>query len=259
MKWEQLTESTTAPIRTYSDLLKFVNEHCQPYIHENPYFETNRLYRGMKTPSTIASINTIRKDRLPKDTAKQVQKELDEEFISQGFKAIRSNSMFCIGESYNAEEYGEVHVVYPMGNFEYTWSPEIRDLTVALYNQTDASKFVPSDNKTLNVDEFPESIRISIDARAENKGLEKLSGHISTNDLIKLYPDNVPKSISYYFSKLNLIRIDTNFSEIVKEYQTTDLVKAIESGNEIMITGDKYLAIPFERYTELKRYHKETK
>lgn len=259
MKWNQLTESEMVPIRTYRELLQFVEEHCQPYIRENPDFETNRLYRGMKTPNTIASINTIRKDRLPKDTARKVQEELDAEFIAQGFKAIRSNSMFCLGESYNAEEYGEVHVVYPIGNFEYTWSPEIRDLTVALYNQTDSAKFIPSDKKIMDVNNFSDSIRGSLDERAKRLGIEKLSGNISTNDLMVLYPDIVPKSISYYFSKLNVIRIDTNFSEIVGEYQTTDLVKAIVSGNEIMITGNKYLAIPLERYVDLKRLHKGNK
>lgn len=46
---------------------------------------------------------------------------------SQGCVALRSNSLFATGSMKNAEFFGQLAVVIPGGEFDYSWSPQVGD------------------------------------------------------------------------------------------------------------------------------------
>jgi hypothetical protein len=60
-----------------------------------------------------------------------VSAKIDARLKKQNFTALRSNSIFCTTNYGTASAYGDVvFVIFPINGFSYTWSPQIRDLTV---------------------------------------------------------------------------------------------------------------------------------
>jgi len=100
---------------------KFIEEHCSEFLASAK--AANRfLYRGIKTydsPSKIF-LGSPRNDRRSRDTDPAVQLIVDEYLTLQGFKALRSNSIFCTGEEQNALTYGDPYIIFPINGFEYT-------------------------------------------------------------------------------------------------------------------------------------------
>lgn len=53
--------------------------------------------------------------------------EWNQAMASQGCVALRSNSLFATGSMKNAEFFGQLAVVIPGGEFDYSWSPQVGD------------------------------------------------------------------------------------------------------------------------------------
>lgn len=82
---------------------------------------------GEKMPAYVFD---VRKDRKPAATTKPFHTILDDWFEeNQGLKA-RSETMFCYGEDAigSTTAYGDTFAVFPVGDFTYTWSPNVVDL-----------------------------------------------------------------------------------------------------------------------------------
>lgn len=77
-------------------------------------------------------VKTVRDARKPKDTDKRRHKMFNALIAAAGGIANRSNSLFCTGSFDDANTYGTVFVVYPVGSFNYTWSPFFQDWTKSL-------------------------------------------------------------------------------------------------------------------------------
>jgi len=74
---------------------------------------------------------TVRKDRYPMDTVKEIHTILDDWFEEEMGTRARSQALFVFGESGReaASEYGGgLCVVLPIGAFHYVWSPKVKDL-----------------------------------------------------------------------------------------------------------------------------------
>jgi hypothetical protein len=70
----------------------------------------------------------VRKDRKPKDMDIKTHKELNKLFHKKFGWKVRSEGLFCTGNINEAGGYGYEFLVFPIGEFKYVWSPEIRDL-----------------------------------------------------------------------------------------------------------------------------------
>ena len=129
-----------------NDLLAMLERDCAPFLNESKH--RGLLRRGMKAssfggakkvtdPFTGKELyfweNKVRKDRQPRDFSTAQHKELDEWFLkNHGFKA-RSEGLFCFGDrakNHVTAEYGQLYFIFPIGEFEYVWSPQIADLYV---------------------------------------------------------------------------------------------------------------------------------
>jgi len=114
-------------------IIKFVQKNCSIALDE--MLATGKyLLRGTREDNQTVFIGQSRTDssRLPADTPLITQSQVDDSLYQAGFKALRSNSIFCSSTIRTAREYGSPYAIFPVNGFEYTWSSKIFDLTGAL-------------------------------------------------------------------------------------------------------------------------------
>lgn len=243
MKWHQLTESVDE-----NNLEEFILKNCQPYIKENPDWKIDPLFRGINDHKLV-SIHQIRTDRNPKDSRKFYHDLYNAAFAANNISSNRSNSIFCTGDSQKANQYGRVYVIFPIGNFKYTWSPTIEDLYNEAYSllYNDVIHFKNADADVLTADDFPETLRWNVD---DGTVPEKFSYNFIA-DYLDRHAFDVWEIIDEHDNQkelFNRLKFDvSNFNKKFGElYETTNLQEAILSDNEIMISGGEYLAVKKE-------------
>jgi hypothetical protein len=116
--------------------VEFIKANCSDilkvYQKTNPIF----LYRGIggdddqdDTPLKKIIRGNSPIDREPLSTDPRISELLDTTLTKAGFSAIRSNSIFCVGNEYTASNYGDVYVIFPVNGFTYSWCATAEDLT----------------------------------------------------------------------------------------------------------------------------------
>lgn len=135
----------------------------------------NFLYHGLsKGKRPFDKIIKPREGRKPTDTPEIIQEIIDDMLYMDGFKALRSNSIFTTTEKEQAVDYGKPFIAFPINGFNYTWFKNTHDLYGYLRNNTHF------DIKDLhNIDELEEEkTKIIQDALSKvepvNKDLEKI-------------------------------------------------------------------------------------
>ena len=187
--------------RTYAiKVAKFIKEHCQPWLSQtrNGY---QVVYRGLKgvnnfgedarLADNFAFIKDVRSDRKPKDTAPSLHALFDELIAKAGKVANRSNSMFVTGSPSRAKEYGKLFVVFPVGEFNYTWSYEYEDW----YNDAPADdpefeiffpKYIEGDDNSLK-----KAIDSNNEIMIKCKAAVYINDHFFTNYVLPLLVNGV--------------------------------------------------------------------
>lgn len=108
-------------------LLK-MEKACAPFLAELGSRE-NVLWRGFNRRFALADdhIVPVTKDRKPLDTHRELHFAMDDWFFDTfGFRA-RSNAVFATGSKSMSTIYGKPHAIYPIGKYEYVWSPVVAD------------------------------------------------------------------------------------------------------------------------------------
>lgn len=104
-----------------------VERQCADFIQElGAQFG---LWRGFNRRFSLPDDHklAVPEDRKPLDTEREIHHAMDDWFFDNfGFRA-RSNAVFCTGSENAALAYGNVHAIYPIGKYEYVWSPEVED------------------------------------------------------------------------------------------------------------------------------------
>lgn len=111
------------------------------------------VYRGFDAPreeSTPVRFAAPRPDRRPMDTSIGWHNLLDQFFAKRFGNKFRSNALFCTGNTAVASYYGTLHIMIPMGNGQFIWSPDVDDLA----NSVSALLPPPPDLKELTGDGF---------------------------------------------------------------------------------------------------------
>ena len=112
--------------REYRTIIgRFLSLHCESWIREAQGHPT---FRGTnRTNNWPTFTRKVRDDREPRDSSPE-ENQLFEFFLeAAGSSARRHNSLYVTGREGYADSYGRPHVVYPMGNFSYTWLPGTSD------------------------------------------------------------------------------------------------------------------------------------
>lgn len=110
------------------NLQQFIEKNCKPWFSQlsDPYEQY--VYRGVKRNiNDVAVVQTLIHNRNPVDE-KPIQMQVFNDIIKSYNKtANRNNSIFVTHSEKFAKLYGRLWVVLPIGNFNYTWSPNAKD------------------------------------------------------------------------------------------------------------------------------------
>ena len=106
---------------------QYIQEHCGPWLSQAG---SGVAYRGISERAKQGRVlftHPVRTDRRPKDSTASTHEFFNDLISLTGGVANRSNSAFVTPSISTAENYGQACVVMPVGEFSYTWSPDIKD------------------------------------------------------------------------------------------------------------------------------------
>jgi hypothetical protein len=202
-----------------------VGNECQFFISQTaPY---RPLYRGISSSNFGEPMITKRvrlDDREPTDTTEELHALANEYFVEQ-YGAPFRNSMFVTGDDSWAGAYGRIYSVYPIGDFEYLWSPKTKDLW-------QASRTIRHANT---------KFRLAVgryESRKEGGFPEQGMGEKESSAAVA--------EMKTYFEKATAA-----FEEnVLSGYQKDNLDDGIISKHEIMIRTKTYHAISFNELAQ---------
>lgn len=174
-----------------------------------------------------------------------------------GISDVRGSSIFCNGLKKVAKSYGDVHKVYPIGDYKFIWSPKIMDSYLyesRIWDKIENEFRLLSKINILNDLEpfFREMLKAQIkyDTWVSSTSRDKFIREIAEKFIYQGYWANVK---TFYKSEEEFLDL---FPNMLKEalakagrelYQDTDMKKAIESGCEVLIyKSDGYFAVKVE-------------
>ncbi len=116
-------------------LQDFIYENCREWVEKTDSHD-GIIYRGVNRPPIIdnysemnAFVKPTRLDRKPRDSLPALHQIFNNVLQAANSPVNRSNSLFCTSSASEAREYGKVYVLFPIGNFDYMWSPYYEDWT----------------------------------------------------------------------------------------------------------------------------------
>ena len=199
-----LVEETTVEGDALGD---FILKHCQPFLKLKPDpLKDPKLFRGMESGYMYPTVVDVRQDRKPRDMSVEIHNGIDTELKKRGFVARRGNSIFCTGSFNSSLMYGKPYLVFPVGEFSYTWSRVVKDLI----NQQDSI--------------------LSGYGLTTKKGKSFVPGHNSVNKVLA-DRDGIKGDFSRIVDDL--------------QYQTSNFHDALVSGNESLINCQQVLYVPY--------------
>lgn len=134
-------------VKTPELLVDFLSERAAPFLKEtngkgfllrstNIISASANKLKGDRNVFDYAIYKT-RKNRIPLNTPLELHKIADKWFSEKfGFKA-RSQAVLTFGDDtmITKSEYGNfVSAIFPIGNYEYAWSPSVKDMNVLVKN-----------------------------------------------------------------------------------------------------------------------------
>jgi hypothetical protein len=142
-----LTESEEIIFKTYSDesisdIADVIIKNCKPFLNEiNNEPTTYIMWRGTKELKNILLLRkTVRLNRRPRDMDQSLFIKVDKWFKKNMGIPFRSQGLFVSGSSTVAKIFGFPNIIFPIGNFEYCWSPIYDDLTDNIVNRISSLK-----------------------------------------------------------------------------------------------------------------------
>lgn len=243
MRLNELSPGKTVPMPSQDmDLqtifAKYIKPTCSRSLYEMKK-ANGLLYRGM-TPRAPVFAGKSRNDRMARDSIQQYITITDKMLASQGFIALRSNSIFVTGDLEMAKAYGDgLYAIFPMNGFQYTYSNYL-DLVI-----TSWVDIIPLKLKKYLINEIQNKIhrlttlvdfflKNNIDYDNVDESLAFLKKSFPEDALIQsLTPDNIydPKGFVDYY-----------------KFKKDNMAYAIQHGNEIYIHG-RYFAIDVNKYS----------
>lgn len=194
----------------YQQAADLIVRNCQPYLTAiKNQLESNILYRGINVqPGAKVIIQSkCPVNRKPTLTPIEQHHAADDWFFEKTGIRYRSNAVFCTGNRGDAGSYGNMFIIFPIGNFSFCYSPKIDDLTPELD--------------------------------------EAVDNYLIAHGKMPWHDTPTPKQISAIVRK---VLRSGNYK------QNNNLIKAIHSGNEVMVHCDTYYAVPVISYDDIIDY-----
>ena len=155
------------------------------------------FYRGTVDDMFLIYKGRIRDNRMPTNTPREVQQRINDWMQHNGFRALRTNSLFVTTDLDQAKSYGTPFIIFPKNGFAFTWFQNSKDLYHSMVRDTAITgDGEPPDHNQLtdyfdddrNLDEFMRSVGPRNDniQEAMQKGVEIM---ISGVDYYAISPD----------------------------------------------------------------------
>lgn len=108
-----------------------IKENCKQYLAEIKDPTKVIAYRGIRDRGDhgFISVKDTRTNRQPLDTNKGLSAKIDEWFKREYGIRFRSSANFAAGDSNIAGKFGDVYIMFPIGDYDYVWSPNYSDIT----------------------------------------------------------------------------------------------------------------------------------
>lgn len=214
-------------------LAKTIAKECSQALGQ--YRKTKLiLLRGIGSNVPSAFVGRSWNNRETKDSSQRLQEIYDEVLKSKGFKALRGNSIFTTTDDSFASSYGDLYYIFPKNGSNYTWNKFNKDLVLESIDQVlDIGAF---EEIVVNVENWYEKkYKKELRWKYEDpyEAMYDLDGFFKTLKKLK-YPKNITllDVVAWDYIKNDIGPTATNFAA------------GLESGNEMMISGE-YYAIEF--------------
>jgi hypothetical protein len=169
-----------------------IARNCQPYIQEMNG-EIYSLLRGMNEHQTFIKKRVRLNDRTPMAMSLRLQKTMNEYFSSQFGSPFR-NAALCTGDHNHAQIFGTVFSVFPIGEYQYLWSPDIADVNWAYgafrtnyqFDYADSNELDTGFMKNVIADATFRTIDLSVAIASEKEIMLRCNSYYGvSNDIIK--------------------------------------------------------------------------
>jgi hypothetical protein len=193
------------------------------------------LYSGRYSNDSIIT-KKVRTDRKSTDMNYDLHKMYDDIFYKKFKIYARSNAIFCSGSMIVAGGYGStVYSIFPAGKYQVIWSDKIYDL---YKNDVTTDILIKYNIKYRNY-------RMDI--------LDATNNSTELKHLLKKLPQNMMSSNSeikkQFFQEMD--------KKVLSTYHKGDIMKAIKSKNEIMLTCNYYIGLKNIDYNRVIRQYIE--
>lgn len=266
-----------------------------PYIKE--YLKNFRaapndgmMYSG-RNGDNAYHINKIRTGRYPKDTPEHIHGWFDDLFLEIFGTRYRSNAVFVTGGLSTADRYGDnIYGIFPIGNnYRYIYSPYISDLYSEMIDSgqypymgmdiQDIAGEMMDDSDSFDGDDIWEESRdmaareFAVEHNREDYEIEDEDGDMVFDEdgWADAEQEYVNDNSASFMERLSMDKAEDISDEMTKtinyeigRYKEDDLKGAINSKNEIMLSGGSYAMVrddylPFVmRYMEVNKSRKPT-
>lgn len=234
---------------------EMIAKNCAPFLKDIGFNEEMNigsdfplLFRGMGKNDAVLLRKNVRNDRRDLDIPEIVSNYIDDAFLRVYDHRYHTNSLFASSNQEQAKTYGDVFIIFPVGNYEAIWSYEIYDLYyqlhVALFNSVvdEYGNRTPADELMSALEEI--SAGGAISSRDFMLNLFQMA---DSNNLT----DGLYQPLFDVLQKYDMIeRFEDILDQLVKSYYTKDsLSEYITSGtrSEVMVKTDEYIALNYDQ------------
>jgi hypothetical protein len=242
-------------------IAEIIKNDCQPWLKKSGGFQ---VFRGINNRDDFIRpvdgeqgqksfhdmyIGAVRKNRQPKDSPVWLHEALNDYFMKKVGLPLRSTSLFCVRSSASASNYGSVYAVFPIGDFNYSWSKLVTDPTHTFCLGPYQEEVLPEAGPGLN-----DMIEKQFKLFAKKHSLLTRNGNEITNvqDLIDedLLSSSRASDAWIQFAKEFIANNDLwLFNSGLKTALTNDEYEY----HEIMIVCDKYYLVKFDIVDDVMR------
>ena len=144
------------------EIIHAIKRDCQPYLQQaEPFDADSNLMRGMgSAKKNFIDNKSIRLDeRTPKDIPKELHDKINQ-YFNQKFGGSFRNALFATGDYIQAKNYGNVYYIFPIGDFNFLYNPNIEDLFM---NYDEYRPWVHPDKDTRTPEEQQAQVQAAIE------------------------------------------------------------------------------------------------
>lgn len=115
-------------------IAKLIKKDCKPYLNDVIRIYKNYFFYSGRNDSRDFLKKDVRQDRVPRDTPPEIHEFLDEWFKRKFGVRARSQSVFCSFYESDADGYGNIYYVFPVGEYKAISNKDINDLSDSIVN-----------------------------------------------------------------------------------------------------------------------------